>query len=270
VFSFTKPQTKITEERIERAARPAAGEPRSRAGSLHGQKILEEKVITKRSSAAEGKSATEDGTSQSRLGVNLMPDDMIRGLEPGKKLVTYLIVLLISAGIIGGGYGGLVWYENRIYDQADQTTQEVEKVNIKINALRPEQQKAVLFKSQTSAIGSILDQHVYWTQFFTLLEKYTLPEVEYQSFAGSFTPGANPTFSISATTNSFDSVARQILAFREAVDQGDFISASLIDSGNRLVDKETGQETVQFTVQITVLEKVFYHRIGKPINTNNQ
>jgi hypothetical protein len=127
---------------------------------------------------------------------------------------------------------------------------------------------AVLFKSQTDAIGNILDKHVYWTQFFTRLEKYTMPEVEYTSFAGSFTQGTNPTFTISAVTSNFDSVAQQILAFRQAVTNKDFISAALIESGNKVINKDSQQESVQFTVQISVMENVFYKPASQPDNNN--
>ena len=265
IINFTKPKSKITEERIVVPSR----QPSSQMGDaaikplpVRGKKLLEEKTTIS--------PKNEEIIRPSWLGVNLMPDDTLAGLEPAKKLVTYLIVLLISAGIIGGGYGALVWYENGIYDQAEQTTADIAQVNSKIIALRPEHKRALVFKYQADAIKSILDQHIYWTQFFSKLEKYTLPEVEYQSFAGTFAPGSNPTFSISAATNSYDSLAKQILAFREAVDNGDFISASVIESGNKVTDKDAGTESVQFTVQITSLEKVFYNRIGDQADSNNQ
>lgn len=273
VLSFIKPQNKITEDRIEKTIPPKPGSlngPALKSNPARGTKILEEKVMSKRAGETGSGRAEDTHASQSWLGVNLIPDDMIDNLEPRKKLITYMIVLFISAAIIGGGYGGLVWYENRIYDQANQTTLEIDQINGKISALRPEQQKAVLFRSQTDAISSIMNRHIYWTKFFTQLEKYTMPAVEYQAFSGSFTPGTNPTFTISATTDSFDSVSQQILAFREAVANGDFISVALIDSGNKITNPENNQESIQFTIQITTLEKVFYQLASGQAVTNQQ
>lgn len=273
VINFVKPQSKVADETTgfpTEAVSRHTTQPTPKADPVRGTKILEEKVLTKKTGRAGAKPSDENRASGSWLGVNLMPDDMIDNLEPKKKLLTYFIVLIISAAIVGGGYGGLVWYENRIYDQANQTTQEIDQVNSKILALHAEQQKAVLFKSQTDAIGSILNQHIYWTRFFAQLEKYTMPSVEYKSFSGSFTPGTNPTFSISATTDSFDSVSQQILAFREAITNGDFISVALIDSGNKTTNKDSSVESVLFTVQITTLEKVFYRLASDGAPTNNQ
>lgn len=200
-------------------------------------------------------------TPEARSGgfdVNLLPGDLIGALEPKPKVLTFIIVAVVAVALVAGGYGGLVWYEQRIFDKVEETDRQIENVEKTISGLRKEQAEALVLKSQTDQIKDVLDHHVYWRDFFTELEKFTLPEVSYEQFAGSFTRGINPTFTLSARCDSFDTIAKQLIIFQEAVADKEFITNVIINSGEVVFAEDGSTGYTRFNVQLTVMEDVFF------------
>lgn len=220
-------------------------------------RVLEEKVQKKpKREIAYSEMAVEG--KPSFLDVNLMPGDLIEELEPKKKLTLYGIVTAGAIAVIIGLWLSLSYYEKKIFQDVEQASKEIQSVEAKIASLRKLQLEAILFKSQTDQVKDVLDKHVHWSNFFKRLEERTAREVVYEGFNGTFARGTNPVFILNALAPSFDSVARQTLAFR-APESADFIASVTANAGERVLPK-TAEESafVKFGIQISVYESAFY------------
>ncbi len=67
---------------------------------------------------------------------------------------------------------------------------------------------------KANTVDEILDNHIYWTKFFALLEKYTIPNVYFKDFSGQY----NQPIHLQATAKDLPSLARQLISFRKADD----------------------------------------------------
>ncbi|MFA5106773.1 MAG: hypothetical protein WC497_00420 [Patescibacteria group bacterium] len=246
---------------------PPGGSAEARFRASYAQKekvkktdsqVLEEKVISSKQPRALPVEEPPTEEKPSFLDVNLMPADLMVELEPRKKLILYAIVTGISMAFVAAIYFGLQFYESRIQKDVEETSGQIAEVEKSIAALRKEQSAAILFKSRTDQVKDALDKHIHWTNFFSKLEANTISDVQYDSFAGSFSSGSNPTFSLNAVGRDFSSVARQIKAF-EGPKAADFITSVRVDRGERTLPETADEkEFVRFGIQFTVLESLFY------------
>ncbi len=234
---------------------------KSKKNEITESQFLEEKVEKKQKKEKKRKTASHPEMIQEEtppfLDVNLMPGDLIESLEPKKKLIIYAIVIVSSVLLVGLIYLGLNYYENNIIEDVEDIGQQINEVEDDIASLRSAQKQALLLKSQTDHIHEVLDNQVHWSNFFEMLEKYTINEVQYQNFAGSFSRGSNPTFTLNAVGNTYTSVARQIMAFRD--EAKDFVVSVVVNQAG-LVKSETGENNyINFPIQLVVREEVFYN-----------
>ncbi|MDP3964774.1 MAG: hypothetical protein Q8Q20_03935 [bacterium] len=217
--------------------------------------VLEEKVVKSKKKEKKKKVPEFGNDTQSFLDVNLMPADLIEGLDPKRRLFQYMIALIVSCLVVGGAYLGLSYYEQSIHQDSENLAKQINEVEKTIEDLRDEQRAALVLKSRIDHVTELLDKHVYWSNFFTLLEKYTLSEIQYENFSGSFVQGTAPSFSMNALGKDFQSIAKQIKAFEEATD---FITQVNVLSGNQTAASETSPSAVNFPLQISVKEEIFY------------
>lgn len=103
-----------------------------------------------------------------------------------------------------------------------------EDLSIEVHKLRGEMQlleaESVAFldirnevmdlETKAARVESILNNHIYWTKFFTLLETYTIPDIYFADFAAD----TSGTIHLEATGRDLISVAEQIIAFSNAPD----------------------------------------------------
>jgi hypothetical protein len=130
---------------------------------------------------------------------------------------------------------------------------ELATVRSQVSALVKVQQTASATTQKLSAIRSLIDQHARWTKFFALLEKYTLPTVTY---GGTFTSTLYGNISLTATTTSYEEVARQYLVFKQLVADKKFISGFSITGATSSKSKDAGPK-VNFTVSLSLLADDF-------------
>ncbi|MDD5342616.1 MAG: hypothetical protein PHI73_04785 [Patescibacteria group bacterium] len=266
--NLTPEDVSIPKQPISPPVQPETPEPQpdiwkaNRAKKEVNSRVLEERVLKKAKPAKPVKEPIAPGVpSQSFLDVNLMPDDLIQSLEPKRKLITYGIVTIASVALIVLGYFGLSYYEKSIYRKVEDVSKNIQQVEDSIKNLRDKQKSAILLKAQTDEVKDILDNHVHWSNFFEMLERFTLSEVVYERFAGTFSRGTNSTFSLSARGANFQSISRQIMAFRE--EAKGFITNVEANTGEWVTtDEDSGQGYVSFTMLITVSEDVFYKQLA--------
>lgn len=212
------------------------------------------KVFTKWKGKKDKKSGKEDLNSrEGRLDVNLIPEELAKKpeIKLSKKLFISGLIIFISILLIVGGYLGISYYQFKITEQIEELEVKIANLNKQIAQYEEGKSAALALQQRLETLRQLLDNHVYWTQFFDLLEKYTISEVYYTNFSMA----GKDKLSISAVGKDYNSVAKQLLVFQNAVD---FVANVRIDAASAEVNQdEGGYAGVSFSINLEFLPGVF-------------
>lgn len=156
------------------------------------------------------------------LAVNLLPLDFLKQLSPSRRISGLLRAALFSFIVIGIIYGAMVSYQSYFIIQTKNNQVEITRLENEIRTYGTLQNKINSTNDQLEAVNQLLDQHIYWSNVFTMLEKYTLPNVYYTSFSGN-TGGA---ISLQAATTDYASISRQVHIFSEQTNEVQSVSVT--------------------------------------------
>ena len=106
-----------------------------------------------------------------------------------------------------------LWRQNQ-NKQTTDSAQRLAKANQLVILAENEVGDVLDFRLRLMLVSELLNDHIYWSNFFSFLEKNTLPNVFYQDFSGD-TGGE---YILKARTDNFDSMAKQLKVFRRSAD----------------------------------------------------
>ncbi len=180
--------------------------------------------------------------------VNLLSEELISTFNPRQKMIQLGLFALGAILILGGAYAALRVYRSTVAKQVTADQQSIAKVETDITSLSQQQQAVVVTTKKLGAVKALIDRHVRWSRFFHQLEHYTLPTV---SFGPSFAANIGGAMSFSATTTSYENVAKQYLVLQQAIKNQDFISEFTITGASE--SKTPSGDRVNFTLSFTIL-----------------
>jgi hypothetical protein len=185
------------------------------------------------------------------LDVNLIQEETDRYFDWNQNIAKLLFFAFLAVFLVIEVYIALSWIETKQLSQSDFFAQDFQKLNNEIREARTEAVEAQQFKDKLSLVESILDRHVYWTNFFSFLENNTLDSVYYSGFAGNIVGK----YQLAANAKTFENISEQVSALRTnsnvsniTVSQG-----SLIDSSSA----KTNKGAIQFILNLDVSQDLF-------------
>ncbi len=190
-------------------------------------------------------------TSRARLiggdsGVDLIPDAArVRNWSQTIRLLTFS--LLGSIFVILIFYFGLLFFERNLDIKQLITSQEIAEIQEEILSFDNLNKEIQELGKQISSVHILLNKHIYWTNFFELLEKYTLEDINYSGFSA----GSGDTLILNATGPSFDSVSKQLQVLEGSEN---FVTDVKISSASL---SETG---VSFSITLILDHNLFYYQ----------
>ena len=148
------------------------------------------------------------------LSANLMPEDTLAKAEANlsKRLIISTGMIILSVLLIITGYMGLTWYQMELNKNINTLGEQISLLDAQIIDYEKGEYKLLETQEKLKHIRGLLDNHVYWTQFFEMMEKYTINEVYYTGYQMA---GSDQLF-ISAVGLDYESVAKQYIAFQKA------------------------------------------------------
>lgn len=146
------------------------------------------------------------------LEVNLVKDEVVIFFDWNKHLLAATFVLLLSFLFIFEIYLGLDKWEDKENERVLLIEQETTLVKGEIAVLNNKAKDALSYKDKASVFSDILDNHVYWTRFFSWLEKNTLNTVKYAGFSGDL----SGVYTLQATAPSYAEASWQVNAFSQS------------------------------------------------------
>jgi|SRR3989344_5853638 len=145
--------------------------------------------------------------------VNLIPAGSY--LIANKRIYLYLITSALSAFLVLSlSLLVLTFLARSLKSQSETITAQLAESEQKYELLKVKETEALAWSQRIGLVKNLLSKHVYWTQFFSELEKITLPEVYYSSIEASM----DGLVTLTASADSYSSIARQYLVYQQAED----------------------------------------------------
>lgn len=202
------------------------------------------------------------------LDVNLLPGKKTEAVQPVSKIRGLLWAAIASMAFVLVVSGGMIIYQATLLSKVNDSQKQINALKENILEYEPWQKEAIAFNQKVEDIVLLLDKHIYWTNFFALLEQYTLPDVHYSSLSGD----VSGTFTLSATAPDYETVSQQIALFKQAdfISKVSVVSASMstesltanVGNANANANTNTTAMTAQpisFNISLTVKPEIFYY-----------
>lgn len=145
------------------------------------------------------------------LDVNLIPSQEGKQLT-GRTLTAVISLVIASIVITGLGYFSLKTYVDKKVEENDKVQQEVIELQQKLEQSRQQTENAITTRRRVQILAQLLTQRSQWKNFFSWLEKNTIPLVQ----LGSLAADANGRVVIIGQAPNFTEVGRQMLAFKQS------------------------------------------------------
>jgi len=143
------------------------------------------------------------------LEVNLIKDEMREGFNFAKHGKTLVFALFVSALFLLEIYLGLNWWSAYEEKRLAETESRFNNISKEIRDMQKESDQITAFRQRVELADSLLNRHIYWSNFFTWLEQNTLSSVSYNGFSGS----NDGQYNLQASTRAFRDVSWQARLF---------------------------------------------------------
>jgi len=193
----------------------------------------------------------KDSKDESTIKTNLIKSEGVTYFDWKDKLKVLGINILLTLVILGTAYGYLEYRERGVNKKSTGISNEIDQLKSSINNLEKEAEIIDVFQGKVKIVSSLLDKHVYWTNFFDFLEKKLLTDVYLDS---NFSGDDSGYFELETIGNKFSDLTDQskVLRADEKVDN------LLISTGEAVSGKDNKNQVVKFTINLEVSPSIFY------------
>lgn len=193
------------------------------------------------------------------LEVNLIRDEMEVDFEWNKRLLSLFLSIFVACLFVAEIYYGLDWWQKEEEQKAISLKNDYEKISRDVLNIKSQAEEMLIFKDKLIVSQKMIDNHIYWTNFFNWLEKNTLNSVFYgSSFAGDI----SGKYSLGATTKNYRDISWQVNQFRndKYVTAVSVSSGSIggVDDKNNQEKKPTDEQVVSFSVDLEIKPEIFF------------
>jgi len=183
------------------------------------------------------------------LEINLVKDEINVYFDWYKNIAFLIVFVFLSLVLVAEIYLTLTWWEDKNNSVVSQEETRFIELSEETKKIRGEAEEALNFQTKLSRANFLLDNHLYWSNFFDYLEKNTLRNVQYSAFAGDIVGN----FSLPAVSDNFPSLGQQVYQLQS---DPNTLKAS-ISSGEKLESEEENIEKVEFEIDLKVSPELF-------------
>ncbi len=183
------------------------------------------------------------------LEVNLIRDEVRISFDWKKNASFILLSLFVVAVFVIEIYFGLDQWEKKEQAAAQTLEEQTAKVSGEVSEMKKTAAPALAYRSKAVAVSQLLDNHVYWTNFFSWLEKKTLSSIYYQGFVGK----DDGSYNLEAVASSYAEASWQA----QALASDPFVLKAEIKKVEVASDSQGAPEGIGFTINLQVDPKIF-------------
>lgn len=182
-------------------------------------------------------------------GVDLIPDAV--KVRSWRQVVILLSITIFgSIFIIGSIYGFLFYQNQKLQKQRDAEFDQITNLERQIVDYKELNDEISQLGDKIKRIHKLLSLHFYWTNFFQLLEKYTIDGVYYAGIQA----GNGGAMTLEARADSFETLAKQIKILQQD-EAREFVSD--VDVGSAQIG--AGQKEVSFSMTLVLNPSLFLY-----------
>lgn len=131
-----------------------------------------------------------------------------------EKLLILLAVLVFSILIVFVGWLWATWRFEVAQEEIHRIKTDMATVEAQIASYNELVKEIRGLEQKAERVNNLLNNHIYWTKFFKLLETYTIPDVYY----GDFNADTSGKIVLPSVGRDLIAAARQLIAFSNAPD----------------------------------------------------
>ena len=187
------------------------------------------------------------------LKTNLIKEDVTTYVNWKKNIIFLLFGLIFVVLVIGCFYAQLVYREYKSNMEGKGLDSEIKVLNIKIKNIKKRNYEIEEFQEKLNIAARLLDNHIYWTNFFKFLEENTLTNTYYTNSISGDTAGF---FSFDTVTENYRSIDDQvrILKTNEHVLKADVSSGSVSEEDEEDKNVKNG---VNYILELGLSQDIF-------------
>jgi hypothetical protein len=144
------------------------------------------------------------------LEMDLISDQIEIAFDWKKNLSLLGTFVMITLVLVAEVYLTLfLWQANEINAKTEKLSTESQSINQEVETNKAKASDALVFQNRVEVVAPIFSRHVYWTNFFSYLEKNTLADVFYSGFNG----GVDGTYDLKAFVKDYRAIGVQLKTF---------------------------------------------------------
>jgi Tfp pilus assembly protein PilN len=193
--------------------------------------------------------------------VNLIPDAVLNEFENRNRVRDLGFVALLMVVLVMLTWGGFKIYERKITTDTVAVESDIATLNQQIATFKKTQAAAEDVSGRLDALDQVMQAHVYWTPFLSMLEDLTLPTVYYTTMTGSANGGV---FTFDVVAQAYNQIAPQVALFKASplvssvtVSSIQLFQPSTVISSTPV--DETAAEGVSFKLTVQFTNDAFVH-----------
>ena len=184
-------------------------------------------------------------------GVDLVPQ--LSKVKSWKQIGSLAVITLVAAlGIVVVFWFGLLTWNTSLTSIGQRTNENIQDTENALAKFEDSVKRINETGQEIQRVYDLLNKHIYWTNFFALLEKYTLPEVKFSGFAAT-NSGA---LTLNATAPDYATMAKQ-LKILQTEQAKEFVTEVDISGGTK---NDMG---VTFSISLVLNPDLFYYQTNK-------
>lgn len=157
----------------------------------------------------------DESNSSGLLETDLIKDEIEVRPEWKRDISGAFILFIVAFILLLEAYLFLSWWgEKKEVENSHYLEKEIAYIREETDKIRDDYNKSSIFQNDLDTVSYVLNQHIYWSNFFDYLEKYTLKKVYYNSFSGNL----SGEYLLPATTDDVRAISYQSKTFLENED----------------------------------------------------
>jgi len=219
------------------------------------QEIKKDDFFQQAKKEAEKKSKGEEEKKWENpdiLESNLIKGEITFFFDWRKGVIKLSIAIIIACLVIGSVYAGLIYWQQQQDEESQRIAERLSSLNEEIKLAEEGLDETLAFQNKLLLVSSLLDSHIYWTNFFKFLEENTLVDVYFQG--GGFSGNTSGNYNFSAIGVNYNTIYQQIKALKKS----EQVIKAQTTSGSFSVAETGGQSKVNFNIELVLRPELFY------------
>jgi len=213
-------------------------------GSVEKQSWLK-KIFTRKKKS--------ESANQGILATDLIKGEIVVVFDWGKNLSYLLFFVLISTLLVAAAYQGIGFWENSKLKQVNSDFSKFGELKNQIKENEKGVETVLILQKKLDSVKTLLDNHIYWTEFFNFLEENTLAEIFFNGFTGD-TSGV---YKLGGTASDFRTIGDQLRLLKE----NKLVEKAFTSGGETKADPaRPSVGSVSFELDLTVDKNIFYKK----------